>query len=174
MTELCECCKSKFLGDVPSYDALHEIMRAQADKLQISRGAIDLLARLQPGYASKILAPRPMKRLSRETFEFVLPALGMRLVAVEDAQSLEQIALKSKERNSSQVRHSDVVVLKFTRRFFQKNGRVGGTNSRKYLDPQRVVELARKAGIAGAKARWRRKGSRKQRPAADVSCARKG
>jgi hypothetical protein len=137
-------------------------MRAQADKLQISRTAIDMLARLQPGYAAKILSPVPLKRLSRDTFEFVLPALGMRLVAVEDAQSLEQIALKSKERNSAQVRHSDVVVLKFTRRFFQKNGQKGGANSRKYLNPERVVELARKAGIAGAKARW----VRRNRPSA--------
>lgn len=145
----------RVLGSVASYADLHELMRARADELEISRQAIDQLARLQPGYAGKLLSPRPMRRLTDETLGFVLPALGMRLVLVEDLESLEQIKARASKRNNGCTSHASTVRYTISRRELRRRQRKGGKNSRAYLSKSKVRQLARKAGIAGNLVRWR-------------------
>jgi hypothetical protein len=143
------------LGQIASYADLHRLMRVRADELQLSRLTIDRLAGLPSGYASKVLAPKPARGLSdRNLLGFMLPALGMKLVAVEDDEILAIIRGKADKRDNTKTSHSAVVSFSLSKRFLRKIGRKGGANSRKYLSRERVTELARKAGKAGAIARW--------------------
>ena len=71
-----------------------------------ARGAVaNQLARLPSGYAAKVLAPRPIKGLSDDNLlGFMLPALGARLVLIEDEASLAQIRLRATPRDRTAVR----------------------------------------------------------------------
>jgi hypothetical protein len=97
-----------------------------------------------------------MRTLGGMSLGCVLPALGVRLVLVEDPEALARIGSRLVKRKASAARHSAPVSFQFSRRHMQRIGRIGGTNSRKHLTRERVTELASKAGKAGAKARWGR------------------
>lgn len=138
----------KVLGPVRSYHDLHEIMRAQAERLNVSRVTIDELANLTPGYAAKLLAPNPIKHLGEETFASVLPALAIKLIAVVDEQSLEQITKAATTRVGQGALLTDAVHYKLSRRFMRKIARKGGSNSRKYMTKKKASRMARKAARA--------------------------
>jgi hypothetical protein len=57
-------------------------LRARAEALNISRETLDAAAGLAAGHASKILAPRPIKRIGGRTLPLLLGALGLRLVLI--------------------------------------------------------------------------------------------
>lgn len=141
------------LGVVRSYADLHQIMRARADALEITRDALDELAGLQTGYSGKVLAPRPMKRIMRREADMVLavmlPVLGMKLVAVVDEEAVERFKNRRVKRKLPSVL-STTVHLQFSRRELKRRQRNGGKNSRKNMSKQAAKSLARKA----AKARW--------------------
>ena len=137
------------LGTVQSYDDLHQLMRARADELNISRLDLDRGASLCSGHVSKILSPQKIKSASWETLSFLLPALGAALVLVEDLESLEQIRKRFPERHASAIRNGAVHFV-FSRRHMRKIARKGGANSRKNMSPRQRRALARKAAMA----RW--------------------
>jgi hypothetical protein len=144
------------LGEIWCYEDLHRIMRARANELKLSREAIDAIAGLQNGYAAKLLAPRPIKKLGPLSIPTVLPVLGLKLVVMID----EQKAAALQARISGQARHqasvrSAVVHYSVSQRFLRKIGRKGGTNSRARMSKKRASELGRRA----APARWARRRS---------------
>jgi hypothetical protein len=138
------------LANVTSYNDLHVAMRARAAELKISRAEIDRLAGLASGHAGKLLAPRPLKRLGDDLVGFVIPALAMKLVLIEDLQSLAQIRARSRIRDERAVR-SAAVEFTISRRFLRRIGKKGGANSRKYMTRARASALSRKANMI----RWR-------------------
>jgi hypothetical protein len=148
------------LGEVTCYSDVHRLMRERAVELNISRSEIDRLAKLTPGHAGKLLAPKPIRKAGEATLPFLLPALGMKLIAVEDMQAVERIKTTAAPRDESRV-HNTVVSFQLSRRHFQRMGRIGGANSRKYLLPAERTRLARKAGLASAQARRRRQQKRR-------------
>ena len=81
------------LAIVRDLEGLHAVVRARADELQVARTTIDDLAGTQSGYASKVLAPKPIKTLlGRRTLGPILGALGLALIVVEDKEALVRIA----------------------------------------------------------------------------------
>jgi hypothetical protein len=148
------------LGEIRSYEDLHGLLRARANALQISREQLDDIAGFQNGYAGKLMAPRPLRKLGAMSLSCILPALGAKLVLVEDPAALARIGGRLVKRDPAKVRHATAIVVSFTitKRFLRQIGRKGGTNSRKYLPKKIVTELARKAGLAGAAARWKNGG----------------
>jgi hypothetical protein len=161
------------LGEVYSYTDLHRLMRLRAAELKISRSEIDRLAGLASGHAGKILAPRPLRRAGDQTIPFLLPALGMKLIAVEDLQAVERIKTRAEPRDEGKD-HSSVVILEFSRRHFRRIGRKGGQNSRRFLSPKERTRLARRAGLASAEARRKRrrqKGAEQSRSASPLPSA---
>jgi hypothetical protein len=134
-------------GEICSYLDLHRLMRERAAELNVSRSEIDRLAGLASGHAGKLLAPRPIRRLGDDTLGFVLPALGMKLIAVEDLQAVERINATAEPRDDGKD-HSAVVTLQFSRRHFQRIGRRGGAASRKYMTRAAASALGRKAAAA--------------------------
>jgi hypothetical protein len=83
-----------------------------------------------------------------------LQALGLKLILVEDTEALAQIKSRLVTRNANNAKHAGTVSFTFSRRYMRSIQRRGGENSRKYLPKYKVRALARKAGIAGARARW--------------------
>ena len=73
-----------------------------------------------------------------------MQALGLKLILVEDTEALAQIKSRMVKRNANNARHAGTVSFTFSRRYMRSIQRRGGE----------VRALARKAGIAGAKARW--------------------
>src|SRR6266511_3696164 len=76
---------------IRSYEDLHRFLRARAEALNISRLTIDEATGLPAGYASKLLAPRPGKRIGSLSMGLMLGALGVKLVAYEDELALKKI-----------------------------------------------------------------------------------
>lgn len=116
------------LGTVRSYSDLHQIMRARADALEITRDALDELAGLQTGYSGKVLAPRPMKRIMKREADMVLavmlPVLGMKLVAVVDEQALERFKSRRVKRKLPSILPT-TLHISFSRKELKKRQRNG-------------------------------------------------
>jgi hypothetical protein len=139
---------SRVLGEISSYNDLHALLRQRAAELELSREMIDERSGVQPGYSGKILAPRPIRRLGAFVIELICPALGVKLIAVEDAEALERLKGKVAKRRitgAASGLQSAVVELKFSRRHFKKIGEAGGKNSRKNMSREQASELARRA-----------------------------
>jgi hypothetical protein len=140
------------LGEIWSYEDLHRIMRERAHELKLSRNAIDAISGLQPGYAAKLLSPRPIKKLGALSISLVLPVLGIKLVVMLDQQKTHD--LQGRITNSamleSHMRSQPVHKIVHTRRRLRQWGRKGGANSRAKMTKRRASELGRRAALA----RW--------------------
>lgn len=75
------------VATVWSYADLIAAFRARMDELQITHATLDAEVPLQPGYASKILCPRPMKILGPQVFGPIIRTLGLTLVVIEDPET---------------------------------------------------------------------------------------
>ncbi len=117
----------RVLGSVACYEDLHQLMRARADELEITRDALDKLARLPERFSAKLLAPKPMRKLSDETLGFVMPALGMKLIAIEDLEAIEMMRARSERRKSVTVLGSTLEIT-FSRRELKRRQKRGGKN----------------------------------------------
>jgi hypothetical protein len=145
------------LGVCHDYNGLHLILRERADELNVSRTTLDEAAGLTAGHASKLLAPRPLKKLGNLTLGLLLQTMGLKLVVVEDPEALERIRAKLIPREVPAnvlslpwaVRHGAKHFL-VSKRWVRKIGRKGGEQRAKNLSPRRRSAIARKA----AKARW--------------------
>lgn len=139
------------LGVVRCYADLHAIMRARAVDIELSRENIDDIAGLQDGYASKVLAPSPSKKLGPATFTILLPALCIKLVAVSDEEALAKMRAGSRmqKRSAQHAAHATVVTL--SNRHFRTIGRKGGARSRSRMTPRQASALGRRAALI----RWR-------------------
>jgi len=141
----------RVLGEFSDYDELISALRARANELNLSGQAIDTVSGLADRYAAKLLGPQQIRRLGATSFGPFFGALAVRGVLVEDKAAVAKLRSRTTPRNERYVRNG-VVHVQLTRRFFQKIGRIGGENSRKYLGKRLVKQLARKA----AAARWGR------------------
>ena len=141
----------RVLGEFSDYDELISALRARAAELNLSGQAIDTVSGLADRYAAKLLGPQQIRRLGATSFGPFFGALAVRGVLVEDKAAVAKLRSRTTPRNERYVRNG-VVHVQLTRRFFQKIGRIGGENSRKYLGKRLVKQLARKA----AAARWGR------------------
>ena len=141
----------RVLGEFSDYDELISALRARANELNLSGQAIDTVSGLADRYAAKLLGPQQIRRLGATSFGPFFGALAVRGVLVEDKAAVAKLRSRTTPRNERYVRNG-VVHVQLTRRFFQKIGRIGGENSRKYLGKRLIKQLARKA----AAARWGR------------------
>jgi hypothetical protein len=81
----------------------HEV-RSRAAALRMSRENIDRVAGWADRRANKLLSPNPTKRLGVQAMEPMMDALGMKLLAVEDPETLERHRHQREIWNESQVR----------------------------------------------------------------------
>jgi hypothetical protein len=142
----------QIVGEVWSYEDLHRIMRERANELKLSRESIDAIAGLQPGYAAKLLSPRPIEKLGALSKSLVLPVLGIKVVVMVDEQKARDLQgrINGSTMRESHMRSQAVHKIVHTHRRLRQWGRKGGTNSRAKMSRKRASELGRLAALA----RW--------------------
>jgi hypothetical protein len=147
----------KQLAICHDYNELLAAIRHRRDELRISHFTLDHVSGIPSGYASKLLASPPMKRLGALSLGPVLGALGLRLLVVDDPAALARVSARLVKK---QRKHADRSMLTdqpcqrqrflpFLDRAFARTARARGLSLQ---TPQRRQEIARKA----AKARWAR------------------
>jgi hypothetical protein len=155
----------KPLATARTYDELILGLRARADELKISRETIDAISGLQSGYASKLLAPVPIRTLSRVSLGAMLGSLGLKIILVEDAETLQKIEKRLMKRRRRLDADAEMPTAKKRKRrgIFkgdQQWGRIMRARATMLRTPEQRSAHARKA----AKARWRK--TRTSRPSA--------
>ena len=147
------------LADARDYSDLHLVMRAQAEALEVSRATINDVCGLQNGYAEKLLAPSPIKRLGALTFGPMLRTLGLKLVVYTDPAAIAALAHRMPKRDAVHARNGAPVELppsveEMTQALVKirmsENGRRGGHARATSLPAKHRARIARKA----ARARW--------------------
>lgn len=129
---------------------LHRAICARVAELDVKYEAIDEACRFAPGYASKLLSPRPVRQLSRMSLWAIIAVLGTELVFQEAPERIRKYADKLDRRRANTCLHSGVVIVQFSKRHMRTIGKKGGTNSRKKMSRRMASKLARKA----VRARW--------------------
>lgn len=76
------------LGIVRTYDDLLAVARARMAQFSITFETLDAVSGVQPGYSAKLLGPKPTKRFGAMSYPAIMGALGIQLVAVDDANVL--------------------------------------------------------------------------------------
>jgi hypothetical protein len=141
----------RMLAEINSYEDLHRALRTRAEELQLSRESIDAISGIPPGYAAKLLAPRPIKKLGGLSMPLVLPALGVKLVLmVDDEKTAAVLARTTTSTRSGRAVRAGTVKFELSERHMKRIRRKGGANSRAYMTKKRASELGRKAILA----RW--------------------
>jgi hypothetical protein len=79
------------LAVVRSTEDLRKLFRQRVADLNISLETLDEIAGLPTRYCSKLLAPHPHKNFGAISFEALLGALALQLVALEDAEALDRV-----------------------------------------------------------------------------------
>jgi hypothetical protein len=132
------------LGVVEDVAGLHVIARDRAAALRISRAVLDEVAGLPTGYSGKLLAEQPMRHFGAVSLGPVFEALGMKIVVVEDAESLRRLAprLGIDWPSENDLHRKRMIEI----------GRQGGKALQASRSPEERSARARTA----AKARWRR------------------
>lgn len=137
-------------GTAGNYDELRAVLRAVAETRKISRQELDAITGLPKGFASKVLAEVPIKRLGPDTIGPMLWGLGVKLAVVDDPKAREMFTETAAQRTEFRAQNayakSAAVIVKISRRKLSKIGRKGGKRSRANMSERKATALARKAG----------------------------
>lgn len=93
------------LGIVREYADLLAVARAQMARLSITFETLDVVSGVQSGYSAKLLGPRPSRRFGRMSLPAIMGALGIALVAIEDADALARVRKRLVKRKMPPVRN---------------------------------------------------------------------
>ena len=131
-----------------------DVLRARAILRQITVGGEDTaeVAGLPISYVQKIIGPRPVRRIGMMSLGPLLGVLGLKLIAVEDADAVRRIGNRLKKRDEKLVR-AGCLEFKLTNRHMRKIQRDGGKARMEKLGEEGRKELSRRAN----EVRWRRK-----------------
>jgi hypothetical protein len=92
------------LAIAQDYVGLHAAFRQYVEMINVSRETIDDSAGWADGYASKALAPFPMRMLGRETLGPFLQGTGLVLIVAQDIDAFNRRRARLPERQENQVR----------------------------------------------------------------------
>jgi hypothetical protein len=143
------------LAIVSDYLGLIAGLRARVAELDINYETLDQLAGWTNSYASKVLGEEPARFLGPMSFDAILPALGVKLHLVEDAEALARIK-RSRYFQRREVAPSMLTVSKHghvVRRITYEQMRhiwEKAADGRKKIPPRKRQRIARNA----ARARW--------------------
>jgi hypothetical protein len=154
---------------VRDYKELVAALRARADELQITRETLDHVAGLQSGYAAKLLAPVPIRRIGRALGP-ILSAMGLALVVVEDVEVLKRIDSQLTKRNRSRDTNANMPTLKKSKKgtFWtgcSEWGRMMAARRVLMASPTELTNRARNA----ARSRWARHRARNESNTANTA-----
>jgi hypothetical protein len=139
----------RVLAEVRGRDDLHHALRARAEEVDVSRLVIDQITGMSTGYASKVLAEEPLKGLTIDIAALIAPALGCKILLVEDPETAARMERRWTKRAPG---YANVTIgaspaerAGELRR--EQCRKAGKARARSMSKPERV-ELARKGGKA--------------------------
>jgi hypothetical protein len=139
---------------VADYSSLIRAVRERVAELGITHETLDAISGLQSGYASKLLADPPIRRIGPLTLFIVLQSLGMSLSLVEDREWMGRAEMRLVPRKTPRVLRASSITL--TPDFYSRIGRLGGNSRLVKISPARRQAIARNA----ARARWAKAAAR--------------
>lgn len=142
---------------VTDMEALHEAFRERIEDLETTHIEIDAAGKLQPGYTSKLLAPKPMKQFGKESLPRMLKATGMALVLVIDDERFAPIKAMLAKRERPL--RANARIVKPAWLFTRDQARLMGGKRWAGLSEKKRASIARKA----AKARWAKRRKERER-----------
>lgn len=140
------------LAIVRDYSELHAALRARAEQLNVSRETIDNVAGFQQGYASKLLAGKPITIIGKWSFGTILAALGVKLILVEDPDAMARIKDRLVPRANSFVRKGVTYTPKDFKKWGAEGGKNGGLGKTKLSARERSL-----IALRAVRARWSRR-----------------
>jgi hypothetical protein len=96
-----------FFAEVHDSASLREALRQRVEQLNISRSCLDYVSKLTPGYAAKLLAPNGKKGVGALSLDLLLPAVGLKIVLVDDRDALARVQPMFEPRVTYNVRLSN-------------------------------------------------------------------
>jgi hypothetical protein len=86
------CAEQRVLAtDIHSYGELLDVLRDRMRELDVTFETIDHVSGLQARYTQKLLGGVPSKRFGDLSLGCILQSLGVKLVAIEDAEALARV-----------------------------------------------------------------------------------
>ena len=79
------------LAIVRTTEDLRQLFRVRVAQFNISLETLDAIAGLPTRYSSKVLGLQPTRRFGQISFEALLGALGLMLIAIEDTEALARV-----------------------------------------------------------------------------------
>ena len=143
------------LGVCRVADDLRAILRARFAALGVSFETVDHVAGLPTRYTAKVIGFQATRSFGQISLDALLGAAGIMLIAVEDAEALDRVRarLVPLERVDHTAAPRRKVVIKLTREFMGKIGRLGGLKS----NANRIRKQRRSViNRANALKRWQR------------------
>jgi hypothetical protein len=112
------------LGIITDYGSLMDTLRARAAVRQIAvSGDANEIAGLPTGYIQKLIGPRQVRRIGMMSLGPLLGVLGLKLIAVEDPETIKRFASRTRKRDQRLVRsgiRGDTTKIFLSRRFMSK------------------------------------------------------
>jgi hypothetical protein len=135
---------SPAIGVCRGTDDLRSILRARFAALGVSYETVDHIAGLPTRYTCKLLGVQPQKQIGPISFDALLGAAGIKLIAVEDPEALDRVRnrLVPLQRIDHTAASRRKIVIKLTPDFMRKIGALGG---RKSAEIRRARAAKRKA-----------------------------
>jgi hypothetical protein len=154
------------LAIVTDYDGLIQALRNRCDELEMTREGLDReMHTLPDGYASKLLAPVPIRALGKVSLGPMLQCLGIALVVIEDLSAMKRIEKRAiRQRAAKDANGTMQTEKRKTKRGFRggsEQGRLLRARGILALDPAKRRRIARKA----ARMRWAKHRAARRVPA---------
>lgn len=137
-----------------------EAYRRRVAELGLTHATVDAISGLPDGYTGKLLAPVPMKTMSRKAIELLNGALGMGFVVAIDEEQVKRVCRRWIQRKrphnrSASITASIPIEIQLSPEMAKQLGtiefaRSGGHGRAQRLSPWKRRVIARKA----ARARW--------------------
>lgn len=144
-------------GEASSYDGMQVILRRVADLRNLSRQTIDEKAGLATGYAAKVLAEIPLRRMGPDTIGPISEILGIKWVAVDDPEALAKYTDRAPKREIKAPRLTDdkhkIIIVRVTRHRMKKLAKLAAAARLVKIPAERRVAIARHA----ANVMWERR-----------------
>jgi hypothetical protein len=141
----------RVIAQFNSYEGMLAAMRLRAKEREIAIGSdnVAALTGLPAFYFGKLLSPKAPRRIGSISMAPVMAILGVKLVMVEDPETMARYASRLHKRDENFV-HAATVHFALSGKHMRAIRRKGGLNSRRYMSAREARALARRA----AHARW--------------------
>lgn len=139
------------IAEFSDYEGLRKALNVvRESKRDMSFELLDEITGAPKGYFSKVLGPRPVKRIGLHSLAWALGGLGVKCIMVEDPEALARVQSRFRNRDRAHLAsvHNGAVRVQINRGFLRKIGAKGGKNSRKNLSKKQRKKLGKLANMA--------------------------